>query len=154
MLAMTADESVKRFTRIPLGADAAFVTSWIDRYENGWDDGSCAGFSIRDAKSDACLGFAAIVSLDLEGAEGEIGYMTLPAARGKGVASRSVALLTAWGFGELGLERLELHIDVQNPASEGIARRTGYTLEGLRRSSHVKDGQRADTGIWSRLRGD
>jgi len=154
MLSMTADESVKRFTRVPLGADTGFVTSWIGRYENGWEDGSCAGFSIRDAESDAYLGFAAIVSLDLEGAEGEIGYMTLPAARGKGVASRSVRLLTAWGFSQLGLQRLELHIDVENPASEAIARRTGYTLEGIRRSSHVKDGRRADTGIWSRLPGD
>jgi RimJ/RimL family protein N-acetyltransferase len=154
MLSMTADEGVKRFTRVPLGADAAFVTSWIGRYENGWEDGTCAGFSIRDAESDACLGFAAIVSLDLEGAEGEIGYMTLPAARGKGVASRSVELLTTWAFSELGLERLELHIDVENTASAAIARRTGYTLEGIRRSSHVKDGQRADTGIWSRLPGD
>jgi RimJ/RimL family protein N-acetyltransferase len=151
---MTADEGVKRFTRVPLGADAAFVTSWIGRYENGWDDGSCAGFSIRDAERDAYLGFAAIVSLDLDGAEGEIGYMTVPAARGKGVASRSVELLTAWAFSELGLERLELHIDVENAASAAIARRTGYTLEGIRRSSHVKDGQRADTGIWSRLPGD
>ena len=151
---MTADEGVKRFTRVPLGADAAFVTSWIGRYVTGWEDGSCAGFSIRDAESDAYWGFAAIVSLDLEGAEGEIGYMTLPAARGKGVASRSVELLTAWGFSELGLERLELHIDVANAASAAIARRTGYTLEGIRRSSHVKDGQRADTGIWSRLPGD
>ena len=151
---MTADEGVKRVTRVPLGADAAFVTSWIGRYVTGWEDGSCAGFSIRDAESDAYWGFAAIVSLDLEGAEGEIGYMTLPAARGKGVASRSVELLTAWGFSELGLERLELHIDVANAASAAIARRTGYTLEGIRRSSHVKDGQRADTGIWSRLPGD
>jgi RimJ/RimL family protein N-acetyltransferase len=154
MLAMTADESVKRFTRIPLGADAGFVSSWIARYERGWDDGSCAGFTVRDAETGDYLGFAAIVSLDLEGAEGEIGYMTLPAARGKGVATRSVELLTAWGFLELGLERLELHIDVENAASEAIARRTGYTREGVRRSSHVKDGRRADTGIWSRLPGD
>ncbi len=154
MLELTADEGVKRFTRVPLDADEAFVTSWIGRYERGWEDGSCAGFSIRDAESDAHLGFAGIVSLDLDGAEGEIGYMTLPAARGRGIASRSVALLTAWAFSELALERLELHIDVENAASEAIARKHGYALEGIRRSAHVKDGRRADTGVWSRLPGD
>jgi ribosomal-protein-alanine N-acetyltransferase len=154
MLEMTADEGVKRFTRVPLGADAAFVTSWIDRYERGWEDGSCAGFTVREAESDAYLGFAGVVSLDLDGLEGEIGYMTLPAARGRGVASRSVDLLTAWAFSDLGLERLELRIDVANAASEAIARRNGYTLEGIRRSAYVKDGQRADTGVWSRLPGD
>jgi RimJ/RimL family protein N-acetyltransferase len=154
MLELTADESVKRFTRVPVGADSAWVTGWIDRYERGWEDGSCAGFTIRDAESDACLGFAAIVSLDLDGAEGEIGYMTLPAARGRGIAGRSVDLLTAWGFAELGLQRLELYIDVENRASEAIARRNGYTLEGILRSAHLKDGRRADTGVWSRLPGD
>ena len=154
MLEMTADESVKRFTRVPIGADPAFVTSWIDRYERGWEDGSCAGFTVRDAETDAYLGFAGFVSLDLDGAEGEIGYMTLPVARGRGIAGRSVELLTAWGFAELGLQRLELHIDVENPASEAIARRNGYTLEGILRSAHVKDGRRADVGVWSRLPGD
>ena len=154
MLGMTADEDVKRFTRVPLGADPAFVTSWIERYVHGWEDGSCAGFSIRDVETDAYLGFAAIVSLELDAAEGEIGYMTLPEARGRGVARRSVELLTAWGFAELGLQRLELMIDVANEASAAIARRTGYTLEGIRRSGHVKGGLRADTGVWSRLPGD
>jgi len=70
------------------------------------------------------------------------------------VAGRSVALLTRWGFDELGLIRLVLDIDVANPASERVAERAGYRLEGVRRSAYFKEGRRADVGLWSRLRDD
>jgi RimJ/RimL family protein N-acetyltransferase len=153
MLALTADPDVVRFTRVPAGADEAFVRGWIKRYEDGWDDGSRAGFAIR-GQGGTVLGFAAFVELHLEQQEGEIGYMVAPAARGRGVAPRAVELLTRWGFDALGLIRLELRIDVQNPASELVAARTGYEREGVLRNVHFKDGLRCDLAVWSRLSHD
>jgi RimJ/RimL family protein N-acetyltransferase len=70
------------------------------------------------------------------------------------VARRSVELLTRWGFDELDLIRLVLDIDTANPASERVAQRAGYRLEGIRRSAYFKEGRRADVGVWSRLRDD
>jgi RimJ/RimL family protein N-acetyltransferase len=102
----------------------------------------------------AVLGFAAIVQIDLEAREGEIGYLVAPAARGRGVARRAVSLLTAWGFDEIGLVRLELRIDVANGPSERVAEGAGYRLDGIMRSKHVKEGRRAHLGVWSRLRED
>ena len=150
LLPLAEDPDVVRFTRIPAGADEAFVRGWIERYEDGWSDGSRAGFAIvgRDGTP---LGFAAIVDLDLERREGEIGYMVAPAARGRGIAPRAVDLLTGWGFDELGLIRLELRIDVENPASERVAERTGYQRDGVLRSVYFKDGLRTDLAVWSRL---
>jgi [ribosomal protein S5]-alanine N-acetyltransferase len=150
LLGLTQDDDIVRFTRVPQGADEAFVSGWIGRYESGWADGTRAGFAIVDHEG-AQLGFAAFVQLDGEAGEGEIGYAIDPQERGRGVATRSVELLTRWGFDELGLERIELVIDVQNAGSVRVAERVGYTLEGVLRSKHVKDGQRADVGIWSRL---
>jgi RimJ/RimL family protein N-acetyltransferase len=150
LLAMTEDPDVVRFTRVPAGADETFVRGWIKRYEGGWDDGSRAGFAIR-GRDNGWLGFAAIVDLDLEHREGEIGYMVAPAARGRGIAPRAVELVTRWGFDELDLLRLELRIDVENPASERVAERTGYQREGVLRNVHFKEGFRSDVGVWSRL---
>ena len=151
---LVKDESVKQFTLVPSGADGAFVRGWLGRYESGWLDGSRAGFCIRGADDDAFVGFAAIVQLDLDAREGEIGYMVYPAARGRGASVRAVELLSRWGFFELGLERLELRIDVTNTASERVAERAGYRRDGVLRNVHFKEGLRADTGIWSRLRTD
>jgi RimJ/RimL family protein N-acetyltransferase len=154
LLELVGDEAVVAFTHVPTGADADFVTGWIARYDRGWLDGSCAGFVARDVADGSFLGFAAIVHLDLEGHEGEIGYAVAPAARGRGVARRSVQLLTGWGFDELALIRVVLDIDVANPASERVAESCGYRREGVRRSAYFKEGRRADVGIWSRLRDD
>jgi RimJ/RimL family protein N-acetyltransferase len=153
-LQLVGDEAIEAFTRIPSDADAPWVARWIARYESGWDDGTCAGFTIRDARDSSALGFAAFVQLDLEAREGEIGYLVLPAARGRGIAGRAVLLLTRWGFDELRLERLELRIDVANVASERVAERCGYRRDGVLRNMHFKEGRRADTGVWSRLSTD
>ena len=150
---MTADSDVVRFTRVPAGADETFARGWIKRYVDGWDDGSRAGFAIRSRGGDF-LGFAALVELDLAHQEGEIGYMVAPAARGRGIAPRALTLLTRWGFDELGLIRLELRIDAQNPASERVAERSGYRRDGVLRNVHFKDGLRCDLAVWSRLSQD
>jgi RimJ/RimL family protein N-acetyltransferase len=153
LMGLTRDDDIIRFTRVPLGADEAFVVSWIGRYETGWADGTRAGFTIVD-QDGGPLGFAAFVQLDREAGEGEIGYAIDPQARGRGIATRSLDLLTRWGFDELGLERIELVIDVQNAGSARVAERGGYTFEGVLRSKYFKDGLRSDLAIWSRLRGD
>ena len=151
---LVKDADVKRFTLVPSGADGAFVRDWLGRYEAGWLDGSRAGFCIRGVDDATFYGFAAIVHLDLAANEGEIGYTVAPAARGRGVSVRAVELLTRWGFADLGLERLELRIDITNAASERVAERAGYRRDGVLRSVHFKEGLRCDTGVWSRLRSD
>jgi RimJ/RimL family protein N-acetyltransferase len=147
------DEDTARFTYIPTRADEAFLETWLGRYEDGWADGSRAGFAVRDAAGDA-VGFAAFVKLDLKAREGEVGYVVAPAARGRGVASRAVRLLTGWGLGDLGLQRIELRIDPSNAASSRVAERNGYRLDGVLRSVAFKEGRRSDVAVWSRLAGD
>jgi RimJ/RimL family protein N-acetyltransferase len=77
-----------------------------------------------------------------------------PAARGRGVATEILRQLTRWAFAETGAARIYLMIDVENPASERVAERCGYVREGVMRSAHVKQGKRADVGLWSRLPSD
>ena len=146
------DPDVARFTMVPSDGDAAFVAAWIERYEHAWEDASKAGFAVLIG--DEVVGFAALVQVDLERGEAEIGYLIGPAARGRGAATSAVELLTRWSFDELGLERLELRIDPANIGSERVAERTGYRREGILRSRYFKEGIRADIGIWSRLRAD
>jgi [ribosomal protein S5]-alanine N-acetyltransferase len=154
LLAVLDDPDIVRFTRVPDGADETFVRGWIKRYEDGWQEASRAAFAIRARDDGAFLGWAGIVELDLERGQGELGYLVAPAARGRGVAPRTVELLTRWAFDELGLERLELRIDPENVPSAKVAERAGYRLEGVLRNLHFKAQLRADVGVWSRLRHD
>lgn len=148
--ALVEVEDVRRYTRVPSKPPAGFAAQWLARYEEGWLDRSRAGFAIESHDGEF-LGLGMYVQIEEEGQQGEIGYVVAPAARGRGVATRTLQLLTDWGFSQLGLKRIELWIDTTNSGSERVAERAGYVLEGVLRSCWFKEDIRRDFGIWSRL---
>jgi RimJ/RimL family protein N-acetyltransferase len=150
---MVEDPAVRRFTRVPDPPPPDFAQTWYAAYERGRDDGSREAFAIVDADG-GFLGLALAPSIDRAARTAELGYVVAPEARGRGVATAGLRLLTEWAFRELGAERLELLISVENPASKRVARHCGYTYEGTLRSVHVREGLRENTEIWSRLPGD
>jgi RimJ/RimL family protein N-acetyltransferase len=152
MDALARDEGVARFTRLPEPVPEGFGSVWVERYTRGRDEGANAGFAIVDSTTSEFLGFMALVKLDLETQEAEAGYIVSSRARGRGVATRALRLLTAWAFSEFPLERIELLIGVDNPASEVVAQRCGYTREGVLRWTYLKPGLRSDTIVYSMLR--
>lgn len=126
-----------------------FERTWLERYDQ--PDGARAGFAIVDEADGKFLGMAALVTLDMEGRQAEAGYIVAPGARGRGVASRALMLLTDWALDELGLERVELRITVENEPSIRVAEKCGYEHEGVLRSVHFKQGRRSDVAVYSRL---
>ena len=150
---LVQDEHVRAYTRAPSQPTAGFAREWIDRYEQGRRDGTRVGFAIETHEGEF-LGLGLFVRIEEEGRQGEIGYVVGPAARGRGIATRTLRLLTDWGFSELGLERIELWIDVANAGSERVAERARYVREGVLRSYWFKEDIRRDFAIWSRLPSD
>lgn len=151
---LVEDPEVIRNTRVPSQPPPGFAASWIDRYVRGWADGSRAGFAILACDDGAFLGFAAIVDLQREERQGELGYVVAREARGRGIARRALRLLTRWALAELGLRRVELRIDPENLASIRVAERCGYVREGVLRSLHFKEDLRSDTAVYSLLPSD
>jgi RimJ/RimL family protein N-acetyltransferase len=148
--ALVQVEDVRTFTRVPTQPPPGFAAEWLARYEEGWRNGSRAGFAIESHDGEF-LGLGMYVRIEEQGQEGEIGYVVDPAARGRGVATRTLQLLTEWGFSQLGMKRIELWIDTANSGSERVAERAGYVLEGVLRSVWFKEDIRRDFGIWSQL---
>lgn len=124
LAALVQVEDVRTYTRVPTDPPPDFAASWLARYLQGWRVGSRAGFAI-EALDGEFLGLGLYVRLESAGRQGEIGYVVGPSARGRGVATRTLRLLTQWGFAELGLERIELWIDTTNSGSERVAERAG-----------------------------
>jgi RimJ/RimL family protein N-acetyltransferase len=152
--ALVTDPDVRRFTRVPDPPPPGFVQTWYGAYEEGRKRGTREMFAIVEQEGGRFLGIAVAPEIDRTARTAELGYVVAPAARGHGVATGALRLLTDWAFAELGMERLELLISVENDASKRVAARCGYVREGVLRSLHVKDGVREDTEIWSRLAGD
>jgi ribosomal-protein-alanine N-acetyltransferase len=142
-----ADPEVVR--RIGPSEHSARQTLELNR--SRWTEGTGATFSICDPKDD-CVGH---VWVNLAGSRrGSLGYWLLPAARGKGLATRSVRLISRWALRELELSRLSLHTEPSNERSQRVAERSGFVREGVLRSYREIAGRRVDCVIFSLLPAD
>jgi RimJ/RimL family protein N-acetyltransferase len=152
--ALVDDPDVQRFTRVPAPPPPGFPRTLVRGYTEGRRRGKREGFAILDRADGAFLGIAVVPRIEPEARTAELGYVVVPEARGRGVATAALRFLTNWGFATLEAERLELLISVDNEASKRVAARCGYQLEGVLRSLYIKPGLRGDTELWSRLPGD
>jgi 8-oxo-dGTP pyrophosphatase MutT (NUDIX family) len=74
--------------------------------------------------------------------------------RGRGLASRAMRLLVRYAFDELGLERVEAHVNPLNRVALRVAHRAGLRREGLMRGNTMLGDERHDTVVLGRLRDD
>jgi ribosomal-protein-alanine N-acetyltransferase len=122
----------------------------LELNQRRWDEGEAATFAICEAG--LCVGH---VFVNLAGAgRGTVGYWLLPEARGKGVASHAVKLVSRWALQDLGLARLGLLTEPSNAHSVRVAERCGFQREGVLRSYVEIDGRRVDYVSFSLLPGD
>lgn len=102
----------------------------IARWERERLCGERFPFAVRDARSAELLGGC---ELQPHGnGVANLSYWTCPGHRGRGVATRAVALVCRIAFQVMGLERLEALIDPDNVGSIRIATRHGFRSVGER----------------------
>lgn len=88
-------------------------------------------------------------------ATGHIGYWCAKEARGRGLTTRALRLVSGFGLEELGLGRLELITDPDNHASQRVAEKVGFRREAVLRSHLLHpDGRRRDSVMFSLLPGE
>jgi RimJ/RimL family protein N-acetyltransferase len=117
-----------------------------------WARGTEATFTVA-GPGDTYAGTADL-RLGDDAAVGEIGYLIAAQARGQGWAVAAVRALAAWGFGPLGLARIQWRAEVGNEASRRVAEKAGFTMEGLVRAGLSGRGRRLDHWIGSLLAED
>lgn len=83
----------------------------------------------------------------------EIGYgLFHKASRGKGIVSEAVQLLTDYLFSTLLINRLAIHMDVGNVASEKVAIKCGFRKEGVALGACFSRGKHVDVTMYALLR--
>ena len=83
----------------------------------------------------------------------EIGYSIFsPNARGKGIMSEAVALLRDYLFETTLLNRLEIHMQPANVASEKVAIKCGFQYEGTAKGAAFSRGRFQDIKMYALLR--
>jgi len=111
-------------------------------------------FAIADAASDRVVGAIGLSPVTNE--VGEIGYWLRADARGRGMATRALVLLSRWALARDDVERVQLRADIENLASRRVAEKAGFQLEGVLRSGYFNPrlGRRQDWAIYSLLPSD
>ena len=130
-------------------ADGAGVVAFYDACRR---EGSLLHLVIADRATGAYLGETMLALT--EHSVGEVGCCLVPAARGRGIATEALRLLTDWAFATLEVGRVQVFVAPENVAALGLAERAGFRREGVLRSYWEVDGARLDVVVLARVPGD
>jgi RimJ/RimL family protein N-acetyltransferase len=154
MLEASKDPAIDRYNR-PTPDSLAEAISVIDRIGRSWHafavegDPNGIAFTIVEAVSGEPVGMCGIDNWSSTN-EAQFGYWLAAGARGRGLATRAVRLMTGWLF-ELGAARVFLTIQPENVASAAVARRAGFTCEGTLGADGATQGERNDVDVYAVL---
>ncbi|MGW3492668.1 GNAT family N-acetyltransferase [Streptomyces sp. NPDC001020] len=129
------------------------LRSKASRAEEGLD----ATFRVTDAADGTTLGQVGVNCIDRVVRVARVGYWVLPEARGRGVATRALAVAGRWALTDLGLNRLELGHALGHEASCRIAQRCGFPYEGTLRGAMFEAGRKdafRDVHLHARIASD
>ncbi len=119
----------------------------IDRRDERAAEGEALELAIVDPVGDRLWGSLTFHSFAWEHRRGEIGFWIDAAMRRQGIGSDAVSLALTWGFGALDLLRVEMTTTPDNLAVRAVARRLGFSQEGVLRARNVERGRRVDV-VW------
>ena len=125
---------------------------WIERlqasYKKREDFAWCVAFKDKDTLIGACT----LWNLDPSYHHGEIGYELHPAYHKQGLMTEAVSAILTFAFTQLGLHRVEATPFADNPSSNRLLLRLGFTYEGSLRERHYFRGRFLDQLCFGLLR--
>lgn len=110
--------------------------------------GHVFGIFVNDTFIGVCR---AVPQSDIYRNNAEIGYWIGEPYWGKGYATETVQLLTAFAFNELQVLRIFAGVFGSNKASMRVLEKAGYTLEAVLKSAIVKNGVILDEHLYGLL---
>jgi len=154
VLVMMRDHETVLWNPAPLVVDPQSAREWCLRGAD-WSDGTHATWHAADRVTGRFVANCSVFAIDGEQSTAKIGYRVAPWARGRGVASQVVDVVTSWAFAELALARMQIEHAVANVASCKVATAAGFSWEGTMRSASVDGlGERHDDHVHGRLASD
>ncbi len=124
------------------------AAGWLSVIEPDWEDGSVYSFGIFSKDNSEFYGGCGVNQVD-EHLIGNLGYWIKTPSTGKGIATEATVALARFCCQEIGLQRIEIVMSVQNSASKAVAEASGARYEGRARSRLLLHGKRHDAFVYS-----
>ena len=148
-----ADADIVRWTGVPAGDTLAGALEYIAAAE----ESRRAGRAILLAIIDAQVRRRVVGSCDIRRPEprdpalGEMTMLLSQEARGRGLATRALALLIEWGVRDLEMQRIQAVVHPENARSIAMFERLGFQREGLLRRLRPRATGREDRILFAVL---
>ena len=151
--ACNESEIARWIHQIPSPYGVRDAREYVLSTQAAWTNGAGAFFAFEERADGGIAGSIAVHVLDRDLANLEVGYWTAAAARGRGLTTRALKLISSWALGRAGAERLQLRADVLNLASLRVAEKAGFRREGTLRASsfNARENRRVDYAVFSLL---
>jgi RimJ/RimL family protein N-acetyltransferase len=145
-----SDPSIQRWHVRSMNQHEAL--EWVHSRADRWEQETGADWAV--VRQDVAIGRVGLRKLDLLDGVGEATYWVTPAARGQGVACRSLRAMSQWFFARGDFHRIELEHSTVNAASCRVALRAGFAAEGTRRQAVLHADGWHDMHLHARLSTD
>ena len=129
-----------------LGDIRAFIQSGLDQAANGRGPVCCI------THDSAIVGICGFKPVDKITKSAEIGYWLAESVARRGIMTRCVNTLMNYAFRELNINRVELRAATENGRSRGVAKRLGFTQEGILRDAEWLNDHYVDQAVYSMLK--
>jgi len=136
---------------------------WIDKVESVEDSVSNIELNIEewDLKTDLHLGIfrdelligmISLHNIDYLNHKAYIGYWLDKDNEGRGIMTDSARAMIEYAYAELGMNRIEIRVGVNNVKSRAIPERLGFTQEGVIRDGEYVNGRFIDLAVYGLLK--
>ncbi|MFE8601434.1 GNAT family N-acetyltransferase [Archangium violaceum] len=130
------------------GYGPAEADAWIAQCGDGWAAGGHFAFAIIEETTGTLLGGTGLNRIDRVNRNANLGYWVRQSRQGQGIAARAAGLATRFGFGQLGLVRIEIVIQPDNQPSLRTAEKLGARFEAVARQRICLHGQARDAAVY------
>jgi len=140
VFALFSDPDSMRYWSRPPMRQRREAEAYLESIPRGVSERSYLNWIVADPDDDRMLGTCTLYDLQVPHLRAGVGYALLAEARGRGIATDAVGLALRYGFGQLGLNRIEADAHPDNERSRLLLERLGFRFEGRLR-------QRFGTGV-------
>ena len=144
-----ADARIPGGTTVPAVFTVEAGQAFVRRQWSRAEQGEGLSLAVADATTDEALGLTVLMLRPQPGVVG-IGYWVIPRARGRGLATSAVRLVSSWALSDAGMARVEAWVEPENVSSQRVLASAGFVREGVLRSFLSYEGGRADAVVFSR----
>lgn len=149
-IAESGDTAGRWIPRLQQGATLLDCLARVAQCQEGWAQGAMYAFGIYDTAS-RLLGDICLNRIDTDRRSANLGYWIRQSEQCKGIASAAIRAIAGFGFGTLGLARIEIVVAVDNRASRRTAERTGAHFDGISPNRIIERGKPEPAAVYSLL---